>query len=345
MATQNQITRYLILDECFRDPYKEYRLNDLLSHLNEQLGKRGLPPIKKRQLEDDLKIIRSEDLGFGMKFKKWFTPMRERIYRYENLNDSIMKMPLTPQELRDLGKTVQMLGSLRGLPNYKFLDEVLVRLKESFHLSTEVGSVHFDQCDTAPWLDMFMPLYEKVKKPRVINVKYHRFGRPSRIRQVHPYQLKQYNNRWYLVGYEERLKARCKYVILALDRIEWFEDAEGVEFIPCNIEEVEGYYRHVVGVSRLPESWIEKVEVKAYYPAAWYMETKPIHYSQIVEDGNGDGEYKIFKWRVMENEELVQQLMVYADQIEILKGDWVKQKLYERAKIIKDRNEPSKEKE
>jgi hypothetical protein len=47
----------------------------------------------------------------------------------------------------------------------------------------------------------------------------------------------------------------------------------------------------------------------------------------------------------MENEELVQQLMVYADQIEILKGDWVKQKLYERAKIIKDRNEPSKEKE
>ncbi len=311
----------------------------MLNYLNEKLRSKGYREIKERQLKDDIRVIKSKSSGFGMELAKTFTSKRERIYRYKDINNSIMKMPLTPQQMKDLGKTIQMLSHLRGLPKYKFLDEVLVKLKESFHIGPGEGSVHFEECETAPWLKLFTPLYEVVKKPRVINVMYHRFGRPSRLREIHPYQLKQYNNRWYLIGYEERLKSRCKYVVLALDRIEYFNDAEGVDFIPCKIDDVENYYKHIVGVSRLPEGVITTVIVKAYYPAAWYLETKPIHYSQIVDDENGNGEYKVFKWRVMENEELVQKLMVYADQIEIIKGEWVKEKIFKRADIIKKRFE------
>ena len=80
-----------------------------------------------------------------------------------------------------------------------------------------------------------------------------------------------------------------------------------------------------------PEGWPEKVRVKAYYPAAHYIATKPLHHSQREVQDSG---FKIFEWRVRMNEELVQQLIVYADQIEVLQGDWVRDKLRERAEKI-----------
>lgn len=337
MSTKNQIERYMILDRCFRDIRKEYRFYDLLSHLNEKLHEKSLPEIKERQLKEDLRTFKNPETGFGMKFLKKFTPKRERIYRYENVNDSIMNMPLTHAETKQLTKTVQMLSHLRGLPNYEWLDQTLVKLRYEFNLDkTGPGSVHFEQCDTAPWLKLFMPLYEVVQNPKVLKVTYHRFGRPTRERFVHPYQLRQYNNRWFLIGYEARLAERCKYVVLALDRIESFEEAEDEVFKPCNIEDVENYYIHIVGVSRLPEGWPEPVQIKAYYPAAWYLETKPIHRSQVVEDGPEGSGYKIFKWRLFMNEEFVQTLLTYADQIEIIRGRWVWQKLFERVEKMRD---------
>ena len=138
---------------------------------------------------------------------------------------------------------------------------------------------------------------------------------------------------------EERLRPRHKYAVLALDRMEKVKVREDIDFIHATTREVERYYADIVGVSRLPEGRICEVLVKAYYPAAHYLETKPLHSSQkVVEAVQGVEGFKVFKWLVLENEELVQQLLVYADQIEVLQGDWVKAKLRERAQKILEMN-------
>ena len=46
----------------------------------------------------------------------------------------------------------------------------------------------------------------------------------------------------------------------------------------------------------------------------------------------------VFQWEVIPNEELVQALMVYADQIEIREPEWVRLKLIDRAKAILGKN-------
>jgi len=80
------------------------------------------------------------------------------------------------------------------------------------------------------------------------------------------------------------------------------------------------------------------VKVRVWYPAVWYLETKPIHETQheIVEERGKD--YKVFEMEVIPNEELVQQLMVYADQAEVMEPEWVRLKIIDRAKAILGKN-------
>ena len=200
-------------------------------------------------------------------------------------------------------------------------------------------------------LGHFGRLFDAIVHHEVLAIDYHRFGRPVRTRIIHPYQLRQWNNRWYLVGYEKRQGGRFPYVVLPLDRMVKVEEFKGSrvqgEEIPHQVrdevfvpkpEEVDfdDYFYDIVGISLNPESKPEKVRLKARYPAVWYIETKPLHPSQrVVETGD---DYKVFQIEVIPNEELVQALLVYADQVEVLNCPWLRNELRKRAEKILDNN-------
>ena len=84
------------------------------------------------------------------------------------------------------------------------------------------------------------------------------------------------------------------------------------------------------------------MKVKAWGLGQHFLDTKPIHKTQqVIEEGDG---YKVFQWAVIPNEELVQALLVYADQMEVIEGDWLKRKLRERAvKILENLKKVSDE--
>ena len=100
----------------------------------------------------------------------------------------------------------------------------------------------------------------------------------------------------------------------------------------CGID-FDDYFYDIVGVSLNPESRPDKIIARAGYPAANYIETKPIHPSQrILERGDG---YLIFQWNLIVNYELETQLLTYADQCEIIEPIKLREKLRDRAiKII-----------
>ena len=224
----------------------------------------------------------------------------------------------------------------------------------------------------AVWEQWFEPLFEAINRKQVVEVTYSRFmvydsrltvNRKERVRVIHPYQLRQYNNRWYLVGKEERLEARHRFVVLPIDRMSDVKTAEGVEFRAESSYQIERNLKYNVGVSVLPEGRVERVRVKAWSWAVEYLETKPLHESQrVVETPSPDGtppkqgescetptpkgtppeqgeSCKVFEWEVMVNEELIQQLLVYADQCEILEPESLKRKISERAKAILRNND------
>ena len=129
---------------------------------------------------------------------------------------------------------------------------------------------------------------------------------------------------------------RFPYVVIAIDRIDGIEvSRDKFHEKPENLN-FDDYFNNIVGVSLNPESSPVKVVLKAGYPAAWYIESKPLHKSQepVVEAK----EYKVFEMEIIPNEELAQQLLVYADQVEVLEPKELRDNLRERGEKIADRN-------
>ena len=111
--------------------------------------------------------------------------------------------------------------------------------------------------------------------------------------------------------------------------------------------QVDAYFKDVVGVSRNPESKPEPVKVKAWGLTAHFIDTKPIHPSQdVIEEGEMmvDGPwykenpmkvaYKVFQWNVIPNEPLIQALLVYANECEVLEPDTLRRQIVQRAEAI-----------
>ena len=90
-----------------------------------------------------------------------------------------------------------------------------------------------------------------------------------------------------------------------------------------------------------PKGKVETIIIKAWSYAVDYLETKPIHETQRIWEVSPEGEtpaWVKYRMELMVNEELIQQLHVYADQCEVLQPESLKKKIADRAKAILEAN-------
>lgn len=348
-----------VLDACLRDTRIHYYIDDLLKAVNDVLRDYNDTQVSERTIRDDLTKLARKGIAGNRDYEIVKTPHSDNrvSYRYKDPNFSLFNSYLTQEEAEQLSDTIQLLRRFRGMPHFEWLEETMARLKQDFRLGdTEEGMVAFAQNpDLVGLMEWFSPLFDAIVKHQVVEVDYHRFGRPTRTRTIHPYQLRQYNNRWYLVGYEPRQKERFPFVVLPIDRMEDVRSKKE-EFVPKPEDvDFDDYFYDIIGVSLNPESEPEEVLLKAVYPAVWYIETRPIHPSQkvvtgqaldrLVEDGLIPGEdpespttFKVFRLNLIPNEELLHILLTYADQVEVLQPQYLREKIVERAQQILERN-------
>lgn len=342
MDNTHALIRYRALDACLRDRTRRYYFQDLLDVVNKVLDEFDGSSIKERQLYTDLEHMDRKALAGDVEVVDVIEKNRgldgKVYYRYTDPNYSMFDSYLTQEEEDTLKNTIKLLRQFKGLPQFDWLEEAVVRLKQQFQLDgTERGTVIFSQNPDLEGMKWYERLFNATVKMEVLELTYHRFGRPIRKRVVHPYQLRQYNDRWYLVCYEERQAKRFPFVVLPIDRILDVQAAEGVKFREKDPGlDFDDYFYHIVGVSLNPESEPQRVMLKATYPAVWYIETKPLHRSQkIMVEAK---EYKVFELEIIPNEEFVQQLLVYADQVEVLEPKSIRENLRDRGEKIADRN-------
>ena len=145
---------------------------------------------------------------------------------------------------------------------------------------------------------------------------------------IHPYYVKQYNNRWYLLGLDNEYN---DVYPLALDRMKKVSvsSVKFIKNITCNFDE---YFRDIIGVTRNEQREVEEIRLR-FSPSRFpYVVSKPLHKSQQVTS-ESDCEISI---RVLPNKELQQKLFSFGPDIEILSPEWMRQdfaeKIFETAK-------------
>lgn len=269
-ATKKIIERYRILDKCFRNHHKRYYIDDLIDECEKasiHISRRTIfEDINNMEAEFDFDLQRITDEG-GKKV----------YYRYADPDFSIDNCPLSPVEISQLNSAIETLAQFKGLPQFDWIEDILDKLT----LSSDVRSndvVGFDTNLDLKGREKIGELYQYIINRVVVKVGYQSFkwAEPRQI-TFHPHYLKQYNNRWFVLGYNS--DDDIEGWNMALDRIRYIRPAHNRKYIPSDICWRE-YFDDFIGVTNTLETPVEEVVLHCYGITGKYIETKPIHASQ-----------------------------------------------------------------
>ncbi|MBN2747330.1 MAG: WYL domain-containing protein [Bacteroidales bacterium] len=325
-TNKNALIRYHALDKCLRNPGRRYDINDLVNSCNDALL--DIDPnssgIKKRQVYEDLKFMQ-DSLGYQAPIII-YKEGRRAFYRYEDFSYSISSQPLNELEAQQLKESLLTLSRFKGLPQFEWLEELTARLEQSFKFKTDEQIISFEDNPDLEGREYISVLYNAIVHKRVLEIQYQPFNRENALTyHFHPYHLKQYNNRWFIIG---RTTENGNLTNIALDRIKGIKEAD-MPFISHNIDFEELFY-DVIGVSINNQSKPEKVKIKVYSGQWNYIRTKPLHASQRIKEINES--YTAIEINVYLNHELEALLLSFGENIEVLEPIHFRERIAERIK-------------
>lgn len=326
-TNKNASIRYQALDKCFRDRRHRYYIDDLIEKCEEALYYyNGVGGVSRRQVFEDIKFMES-DTG-------WSIPLERKkdgkkvYYRYEDPDFSINEQPLTDEEAQQLRTVILTLSRFRGLPSNEWIEDVISNLEWRFNLKGKSENIiGFEQNTDLKGLHWLTPILDATSNHQPLKIAYRNYknSEVEKTMIIHPWYVKQYNNRWFLFGLDDQ-----KYYItnLALDRIQSLEIAEDIPFVPNENIDFEVYFKDVIGVT-IPKADVEKIRIvlqfmKGQFP---YITSKPLHPSQEILS---DEECKL-AIEVRPTYELDQLILSFGPDVEVLEPteyrEYIKRKL------------------
>ncbi|MCG8582091.1 MAG: WYL domain-containing protein, partial [Bacteroidales bacterium] len=146
-----------------------------------------------------------------------------------------------------------------------------------------------------------------------------------------PYLLKEYNNRWFLIG---KQKKGDMIMNLALDRIHSFEVMEQMPFKDDPSFDPHSYYEDVIGVTINSGLLPRTIKLFVNNDNKPYILTKPLHWSQHIVEERLDG--IVIAIKVVPNFELERLILGYGDSIEVLSPPSLRRQI---SKVIQNASE------
>lgn len=166
-------------------------------------------------------------------------------------------------------------------------------------------------------------IIEAMRDGLTIMLTYQSFNRrePATF-EVHPYCVKVFKQRWYLVAYSPYFD---ELRIYALDRIFDVETTETRFKLPKNFDAKE-FFSEVFGIIIDEENYnVEIVKVKVLTGQREYFRTLPLHHSQHETETTDD--YSIFAFRLRPTFDFVQELRRYGSEVEVLSPQWLRNEM------------------
>lgn len=333
MSSNNHaLIRYKTIDRCLKSTAKNYFLKDLIKECSDAVheyeehrtGKQQeYKLLGRRTILYDLKFMKDEVFGFGAPIEH----DRKEGYFYTDSRFEAFKARISKSDIEKLSEALSILKQLSGESQFKDLESMVTRLEETYNIRRRAGDhsvVYFEHSTNIEGQKWVSKLKGYITKRQTLRINYEPFGKQAYSRFISPYFLKEYNNRWFLFGWDHDVE---KITTLGMDRIKDIEESIKEYYKPQEFNE-SSYHDDVVGVT-IP-SQAKKIEliIRAHGKRINYLETKPIHPNQVKIKQTD--EYADFKLAVIPNFELQTKIMEKADSIEVRSPDWFREEILKR---------------
>lgn len=307
------LVRYKTIDNCLKNRFRKWTLEDLVEACSDALYEyEGISKgVSKRTVQLDIQNMRSEKLGYNAPI----IVTDKKFYSYEDKNYSITNIPLTSQDLGTLTEVVEVLRQFKGFGYFEELTGMVNRLEDKIYKQKHKGKsfIHFEKNDLLKGLEFIDPLHKAILKKKPVRIMYQSFKASEPVEMlIHPYLLKEYRNRWFLLG-----AARKKLLMtLALDRIVSADEIPGEKFIKNELFDIDTYFDDAIGVSKNPNMQALRIVLRIDAANAPYVLTKPLHSSQQImsEDKNG----LVISLKVVWNFELEREILGFGESLAVL---------------------------
>lgn len=324
-ANKYALLRYRIIDRCLTNPGHPFPSKEELRLACEEAlyGSDG-EHISISTIEKDLWAMRNEsELGY-------YAPIEyhrdERGYHYTEEGYSINDIQLNDDDLDAIRFATNTLIQFRELPIFQQFDEALGKIADRLTVSPNLESdghdpyIQFESTPHASGSEHLAPLLQAIRSKSPVEIEYQKFthaqGDMTRY-LVHPYLLKEYRNRWYLICWDP---TKSQMRTFGCDRISNLS-VQGDKFVVQKAFDADAYFQHAIGITVLGNAKPETVMLRCDPLLAKYLASQPLHHSQTMQE---DGDGIVVQLEVMPTFELLQWLQAHASELTILSPEHIR---------------------
>ncbi|GAB3691669.1 YafY family protein [Spirosoma flavus] len=308
-VSQLRLQRVIKLHKLFRSR-RTYNLATL-THLCQEID----PGVTERTIAADIAFLRDElHAPLPEKANRW------KGFKYEGMSYSIFE-GLDDSFAGTLEELLAVVRQLASKPEFAGLEELLLRLEQrTAALDTNSDqALQFDEPELKG-RQFLIPLYRAILSECDIQLTYEPFKQQPTTSIIHPVVLRQFNNRWFMLGWREDADSVQTF---AIDRI------VGLNLLSKPTDKrsfnAQTYFEHRIGVSK-GEGPMEVV-LRFSPDRAQYVLTKKLHRSQKTEVQK-DGKL-IVRLNVELNRELEAQILEFGPDVEVLIPEILREQIRE----------------
>ena len=313
-VNRNALIRYRTIDKCLQNRRRKWTIEHLIEACNDALYEyEGIDKgLSLRTIRLDLNAMRSDKLGYNAPI----IVTDKKYYSYDDPDYSITNIPLTPQDLTILQEVSHLLKQFKGFSHFNDVTEMVNKLEDKIYSeqTQQPSVIDFEKNDLLTGIEWLDVLYKNIVTQTTVQLSYQSFkARNASDIIFYPYLLKEYRNRWFILGMRKKDK---QITTLALDRI------LNITTLPDELFRINKafhpytYFKDIVGVTRNEADKPTHIVFVANHLQSPYIKTKPIHASQQIVEERSEG--TVFSIDVIPNFELERELLGFGEGLKII---------------------------
>ncbi len=282
-ANKYALLRYRIIDRCLRNSAKPHPSRETLREACEEaLYGSGGDAISLSTIDKDIWAMKNEgDLGY-------YAPIAYSRahggYFYEDPEYSISELSLGEDDLQALRFAIATLDQFKAVPLFKQYESSIEKLISRVNISPRPDEealdrfIQFEKSSVVQGREHLGIILDCIRKKIELNFEYKKFQEnESKSYRFHPYLLKEYGNRWYMIGYNPDKSVIATF---GLERIEKI-DASTQHFKVQPDFNPDVIFKHSIGITE-NQSKPERVQLSFDRYKGRFLMSQPIHPSQKV---------------------------------------------------------------